>query len=47
MLSFSTTTKIEPYNESQLWHYVGQRDFLLNHAGKIVIDPPQLLLFVV
>ena len=46
MLSFSTTKNIEPYDESHLWHYVGQRGFLLSHPGKIVIDPPQLLLFV-
>ena len=39
--------KIEPYDDSHLWHYVGQRGFLLSNAGKIVIDPPQLLLFVI
>ena len=45
MLSFSTTTKIEPYDESHLWRYVGQRGVLLSHAGIIVIGPPQLLPF--
>ena len=39
--------KIEAYDESHLWHYVRQRGFLLSHAGKIVIDPPQLLFFVI
>ena len=36
--------KIEPYDNSHLLHYVGQRGFLLIHACKIVSDPPQLWL---